>query len=271
MPELPEVETTLRGIYPHLLGALVTGLKVRNPRLRYPVDPGLGRRIAGARVETLARRGKYLLMGLAGGHLLIHLGMSGSLRLVTGDSEPGSHDHIDLLLGSGLTLRYSDPRRFGLWLWHQGDPAEHALLRHLGPEPLEEGFTPRLLWARSRGKSTAVKSFIMDSRVVVGVGNIYANEALHQSGIHPLRAAGRISLARYRLLHGAIREVLGSAILQGGTTLRDFVGGDGKPGYFSQSLRVYGRGGEPCPGCGAALREARLSQRSTVYCPRCQR
>ncbi|MCK9564115.1 MAG: bifunctional DNA-formamidopyrimidine glycosylase/DNA-(apurinic or apyrimidinic site) lyase [Bacteroidales bacterium] len=271
MPELPEVETTLRGISPYLKGQAVTGLEVRNPRLRYPVAPGLAALVTGATVAALHRRGKYLLLDFGTGHLLIHLGMSGSLRLVEAGTPPGSHDHIDLLLASGQALRYTDPRRFGLWLWHEGDPAGHQLIRHLGPEPLGEDFSAEKLWQRSRGKRVAVKSFIMDSQVVVGVGNIYANEALYLSGIHPQRAAGRISLHRYGELHDAIRGVLTRAIAQGGTTLRDFVGGDGKPGYFSQSLNVYGRGGEPCPGCGAALREVRLGQRATVYCPQCQR
>ncbi|MCK9468836.1 MAG: bifunctional DNA-formamidopyrimidine glycosylase/DNA-(apurinic or apyrimidinic site) lyase [Porticoccaceae bacterium] len=271
MPELPEVETTLRGIAPYLQGQTVTGFIVRNPRLRYPVAPELAALVTGATVGALHRRGKYLLLDFNTGHLLIHLGMSGSLRLVLAATPPGNHDHIDLLLASGQALRYTDPRRFGLWLWHEGDPAQHSLIRHLGPEPLGDDFTPQGLWQRSRGKRVAVKSFIMDSQVVVGVGNIYANEALYLAGIHPQRAAGRISLQRYSALHDAIRGVLTSAIAQGGTTLRDFVGGDGKPGYFSQSLSVYGRGGEPCLGCGSKLREVRLGQRTTVYCPQCQR
>ena len=271
MPELPEVETTLRGILPHLAGVSVTELRVRNPRLRYPVDPALGHRLTGAVVAGVRRRGKYLLVEMAGGHLLIHLGMSGSLRLVPSVQPPGLHDHVDLCLSSGMHLRYCDPRRFGTWLWLDGDPAEHFLLRNLGPEPLEAGFAPDLLWRRSRGKTLAVKNFIMDSRIVVGVGNIYANEALYLAGIHPLRAAGRIGVDRYARLHDAIRGVLGRAIDRGGTTLRDFVGGDGRPGYFSQSLNVYGRGGEPCRGCGGTLREVRLGQRTTVYGGRCQR
>lgn len=271
MPELPEVETTLRGILPYLKGQAVSGLVIRNPRLRYPVDPALPRVLEGATVKHLQRRGKYLLLDCGNGHLLVHLGMSGSLRLVQAGSPPGVHDHIDLVLASGQVLRYTDPRRFGLWLWHEGDPGQHPLIQHLGPEPLGDGFTPEGLWQRSRGKRVAIKSFIMDSRVVVGVGNIYANEALYLAGIHPLRTAGRVSLERYGRLHTTIREVLVRAIAQGGTTLRDFVGGDGKPGYFSQSLNVYGRAGEPCPGCRSALREVRLGQRSTVYCGHCQR
>lgn len=271
MPELPEVETTLRGILPHVLGRFVTAMAIRNPRLRYPVDSDLPQRLVGGRVDTITRRGKYLLLGIAGGHLLIHLGMSGSLRVVDSGTAPEIHDHVDLVLSSGLTLRYTDPRRFGLWLWHEGEPVQHFLLRSQGPEPLESEFTATYLWKRSRTKTVPIKSFVMDSKVVVGVGNIYANEALHLAGIHPLRQAGRISLPRYENLHNTIRRVLDGAIAQGGTTLRDFVGGDGKPGYFSQSLKVYGRGGQPCYGCGRALKEIRLGQRSTVYCSHCQR
>lgn len=271
MPELPEVETTLRGISPHLTGVSVASLTIRNPRLRYPIDAGLSRRLKGAVIERLTRRGKYLLLEVAGGHLLVHLGMSGSLRLVTDATPAGSHDHVDMLLSSGLVLRYTDPRRFGLWLWHEGEPADHFLLRDLGPEPLESEFTPTYLWQRSRRKSVPVKSFVMDSKVVVGVGNIYANESLYLAGIHPQRQAGRISLSRYETLHDVIRQVLGRAIEQGGTTLRDFVGGDGKPGYFSQSLNVYGRGGLPCVSCGGVLKDVRLGQRATVYCAHCQR
>lgn len=271
MPELPEVETTLRGISPHILGQCVMTVSVRNSALRYPVDADLAAKLAGARVLGLARRGKYLLLAFEGGHLLIHLGMSGVLRLVPVGAEPGKHDHVDIAFQSGGVLRFTDPRRFGAVLWWGGDIGDHALLRSLGPEPLGDDFDGTYLRRRGAGKKAPVKSFIMDSRVVVGVGNIYANEALYLSGIHPLRPAGRISLRRYRRLASAIRSVLNLAIGQGGTTLRDFVGSDGRPGYFSQSLAVYGRGGQPCPGCGGVLREVRLTGRSTVYCPRCQR
>lgn len=270
MPELPEVETTLRGISPHLTGITVTGLNVRDSRLRYPVADDLSSLITGQRVQNLHRRGKYLLLEFSTGYLMIHLGMSGSLRLVPAGTTPGLHDHIDLGLASGQTLRYTDPRRFGLWLWCE-DPSTHRLIRHLGPEPLSDAFDSDYLWRRSRGKRVAIKSFVMDSRIVVGVGNIYANEALFLAGIHPTRPAGRVSRERYTQLQTTIREVLKHAIDQGGTTLRDFVGGDGKPGYFSQSLNVYGRVGQPCPRCKTALRERRLSNRSTVYCPACQR
>ncbi len=271
MPELPEVETTLRGILPHVRGHRIDAVHVREPRLRYPVPPDLPSRLGGHRVDAIRRRGKYLLFAIGEGNLLIHLGMSGSLGLIPANRIPGKHDHFDLVLSSGMALRYTDPRRFGMALWVEGDPLGHRLLQHLGPEPLGETLAVDSLYDVSRGRTAPVKSFIMDSRVVVGVGNIYANEALFLAGIHPLRRAGRISRERYRRLTAAIREVLLGAIEQGGTSLRDFVGGDGRPGYFRQSLQVYGRGGESCGRCEGTLREIRVGQRSTVYCPRCQR
>ena len=197
--------------------------------------------------------------------------MSGSLRILPADTPPGPHDHLDLVLEDGRCLRLTDPRRFGALLWTRRDPVRHRLLADLGPEPLGPAFDGALLHARSRDRRAAVKAFIMDGHVVVGVGNIYANEALFRAGIHPARAAGRIGRARYRRLAGAIRELLTEAIAQGGTTLRDFVGSDGRPGYFRQTLAVYGRGGLPCLRCGGTLREIRIAQRATVYCPRCQR
>lgn len=271
MPELPEVETTRRGITPHILGQTVSQVLVRESRLRWPVPPDLPQRLTGLVIERVERRAKYLLLGTPRGHLLIHLGMSGNLRVLTAPAPPGKHDHVDICFESGSLLRYQDPRRFGTLLWLEGDPLDHPLLRHLGPEPLTEDFSGDYLYERSRGRATPVKNFIMDNRTVVGVGNIYANESLFLSGLHPQRAAGRISLARYQLLARHIQEVLARAIDQGGTTLRDFVGGDGKPGYFQQSLLVYGRAGLPCPHCGTALRELRLGQRSSVFCPQCQR
>ncbi len=271
VPELPEVETTRRGLMPHLLGKTLRHIVVRNPRLRWPVPEDLGKRMSGQPVTGLERRGKYLLLGLPKGTVMLHLGMSGSLSLVDSKIPPGKHDHIDMVLDSGLNLRFNDPRRFGAVLWVEGDPAEHALLRHLGPEPLGEEFDGDYLYHISRKRKQAVKSFLMDSQVVVGVGNIYANEALFMGGIRPGSQAGRISRLRYGLLAQAVIKVLESAIEQGGTTLRDFVGGDGRPGYFKQSLQVYGRGGLPCLNCGAALKEVRLSNRSTVYCVQCQR
>lgn len=272
MPELPEVETTRRGIAPHAVGHRITGVVVRESRLRWPVTPGLPERLSGQVIEAVDRRAKYLLLRAAAGDLLVHLGMSGSLRVVPADQPAGRHDHIDLVLDNGRALRFNDPRRFGCWLLlAPGEAVGHPLLARLGPEPLGEAFDGALLYRLSRRRRVPVKQFIMDGSVVVGVGNIYANEALFLTGIRPTRAAGRISLARYEQLAETIKQVLTSAITQGGTTLRDFVGGDGKPGYFAQQLRVYGRGGEPCRQCGAPLKELRISQRSTVYCVACQR
>lgn len=270
MPELPEVETTRRGIAPHCAGRRVLGILVRERRLRWPVPDELERVLPGATIERVERRAKYLLLRTGRGTLMIHLGMSGSLRLAAPGEPPRLHDHIDLLLAPRTCLRFNDPRRFGSFHWlAEGEPV--PLLDHLGPEPLSPAFDGAWLHRRSRGRRGAVKNFIMDGRVVVGVGNIYASEALFLAGIRPDRAAGRVSRARYDLLADRIKQVLTSAITQGGTTLRDFVGGDGKPGYFAQQLRVYGRGGEPCRSCDTPLREVRLGQRSSVYCVTCQR
>jgi formamidopyrimidine-DNA glycosylase len=270
MPELPEVETTRRGVEPHCKGRLVTQVRVRESRLRWPVPEHLATLVQGQVITAVERRGKYLLFRTAAGSLLMHLGMSGSLRVVLSDAPIGRHDHVDILLDSGACLRYHDPRRFGSLLWLLPGDDAHPLLRTLGPEPLSTDFTGQLLYRLSRGRRGPVKSFIMDAKVVVGVGNIYANEALFLSGIRPGRAAGRVSLQRYEHLANIIKQVLTSAINQGGTTLRDFVGGDGKPGYFAQQLHVYGRAGQPCKACGAQLREQRLGQRSSVYCVTCQ-
>ncbi|WJW75753.1 bifunctional DNA-formamidopyrimidine glycosylase/DNA-(apurinic or apyrimidinic site) lyase [Thiohalobacter sp. IOR34] len=271
MPELPEVETTRRGLAPHLAGRRVRSVTVRQRRLRWPVPRALERELPGQRLGELRRRGKYLLLESTAGTVILHLGMSGSLRLLPCDAPPGPHDHLDIALDDGRCLRFTDPRRFGTVLWTRRPPERHRLLAGLGPEPLGPDFDGDYLYRRSRGRRLAVKPFIMDSKVVVGVGNIYANEALFLAGIHPARPAGRIGQQRYRRLADAIREVLTAAIAAGGTTLRDFVDGDGRPGYFQQTLRVYGRGGRPCPRCGTPIRETRLAQRSTFYCPRCQR
>lgn len=270
MPELPEVETTRRGVSPYCVGQVVSELVVREPRMRWPVPEGLPQLVVGHRIEAVERRAKYLLFRMAPGSLLVHLGMSGSLRVVDPAQLPGKHDHIDLKLRSGACLRYHDPRRFGSFLWLESGDV-HPLLDHLGPEPLSDAFDGDLLYRLSRGRSGPVKNFIMDGKVVVGVGNIYANEVLFLAGIHPKRSARRISRARYNLLATCIKQVLTSAIEQGGTTLRDFVGGDGKPGYFAQQLFVYGRTGQACKRCGGALREIRLGARSTVFCVTCQR
>ncbi|AXS83916.1 bifunctional DNA-formamidopyrimidine glycosylase/DNA-(apurinic or apyrimidinic site) lyase [Marinobacter sp. Arc7-DN-1] len=269
MPELPEVETTRRGIAPHCEGQTIVGVTVRNSGLRWPVPADLGERLRGQMIRSIDRRAKYLFLNVDQGTVIVHLGMSGSLRIITDDTPPMAHDHIDLALQSGVILRFNDPRRFGCWLWADS-VTDHPLISHLGPEPLAPEFNGAMLFRRSRGKNTPVKSFIMDNHVVVGVGNIYANEALFKSGIHPRRKAGRISRDRYHRLAEAIRETLSAAILMGGTTLRDFVNSDGKPGYFAQSLLVYGRGGEPCKECETPLKEIRMNNRATVYCPRCQ-
>ncbi len=270
MPELPEVETTRRGVEPHCTGRQVERVIVRDSRLRWPVPDHLASTLSGQDIVAVERRGKYLLFQTVTGYLLVHLGMSGSLRVVEAAATPGRHDHIDVLLDGDTCLRYHDPRRFGCFLW-QAKGGEHPLLANLGPEPLSADFDGLLLYRLSRRRKGPVKSFIMDGKVVVGVGNIYANEALFLSGIHPGRVAGRISLERYRRLAQCIKQVLTSAIEQGGTTLRDFVGGDGKPGYFAQQLYVYGRSGQPCKVCGTLLQERRLGQRSSVYCVTCQR
>lgn len=271
MPELPEVETTRRGVEPHILKQRIRDVIVRQPQLRWPVPDDLPGVLKGSLIQSVERRAKYLLLKTPQGTLIMHLGMSGSLRIVAAGATVETHDHIDICLSSGKALRFTDPRRFGAMLWTAQDPLQHKLLRNLGPEPLAEEFDGEHLYRLSRGRSAAVKQFIMDGHTVVGVGNIYANEALYMAGIHPKRAARRISLARYRQLAMAIKSVLGDAIAQGGTTLRDFVGGDGKPGYFKQQLNVYGRGGERCRDCGMVLHEIRLGQRSTVYCRHCQR
>lgn len=269
MPELPEVETTRRGISPHILGRKVTRVLVRQPQLRWPVSPELSQVLTGQTIESIDRRGKYLLLGTVSGRVMIHLGMSGSLRIATPQSSLRKHDHIDFCFDDCI-LRFHDPRRFGSVFWLPGDSG-HELIDFLGPEPLNDEFSGEYLYLQSRSRKTAVKTFIMNSRVVVGVGNIYANEALYLSGIRPDRAAGRISADRHGVLATNIKAVLEQAIESGGTTLRDFVREDGSPGYFRQALRVYGRGGEPCPACGRLLKESRLGNRSTVYCRHCQR
>jgi len=270
MPELPEVETTRRGIEPHVLGRTVASAVIRQTQMRWPVPEELKEKLAGNTIQELRRRGKYLLFKLEGGTLILHLGMSGSLRIVAADAPVKKHDHIDIIFDPATVLRYHDPRRFGCLLWAEGDPDAHPLLAELGPEPLSPGFDGDYLHRNAQGRTCAVKTFIMDSHLVVGVGNIYANEALFRAGIDPRRAAGRVSQARYLRLAQCIREVLGEAIIQGGTTLRDFVNASGKPGYFQQTLAVYGREGEPCRQCAAPIRCVRLGQRATYFCGHCQ-
>ena len=271
MPELPEVETTKRGLAPHLEGRTVEACEIRQHSLRWPVDADFADKIRGARIQHLDRRAKYLLVTTDKGIAIWHLGMSGSLRIVGGQEPAKKHDHIDWLLDNGQRLRFHDPRRFGALLWTTDDPAEHELIAHLGPEPLSDTFNADYLFGASRGRKAPVKAFIMDGRIVVGVGNIYASEALFMAGIRPQTPAGKISRPRYARLVEAIKTVLANAIRQGGTTLRDFVGGDGKPGYFAQQLNVYGRAGQPCRRCSGTIREQIIGQRNTFFCPRCQR
>ncbi|MFW5969700.1 MAG: bifunctional DNA-formamidopyrimidine glycosylase/DNA-(apurinic or apyrimidinic site) lyase [Halofilum sp. (in: g-proteobacteria)] len=270
MPELPEVETTRRGIAPHIEGRAIRGATVREPRLRWPVPVAALDALTGITVTAVERRAKYLLLRTPPGTLMLHLGMSGSLRVVAADTPATVHDHVDIRFAGGACLRLRDPRRFGSVLWFDADAPLPPLLAGLGPEPLDPAFDGDYLYARSRGRRRSVKDFIMDGRIVVGVGNIYAAEALFAAGIHPARAAGRVGRARYRALAQTIKRVLGDAIEHGGTTLRDFTSASGTPGYFRISLAVYGRAGAPCRRCGTPLRTRRLGQRATVYCPRCQ-
>ena len=271
MPELPEVETTRRGIEPHVLGRRVVALAVHEPRLRWRVDAAMPAAVAGQRVSGVRRRAKYLLIDLERGSLLLHLGMSGSLRVMPGDTPRLTHDHVDLLLDSGQTLRFNDPRRFGSLHWLTEDPALHPLLRDLAPEPLGDGFDAAYLHRVTRGRRVAIKQLVMNSQLVVGVGNIYASEALFRAGVRPGRAARSLTRDECARLVKAIRAVLAMAIRFGGTTLRDYVGADGKPGYFRRKLYVYERGGEPCRRCGTPIRQLVQGQRSTYYCPSCQR
>jgi formamidopyrimidine-DNA glycosylase len=271
MPELPEVETTRRGIEPWLSGHVVDSITIRQRQLRWPIPRRLDRDLPGRRVDAVGRRAKYLLVGVGKGTLLIHLGMSGSLRVLAKPERPGAHDHVDIGLSSGRILRFSDPRRFGAMLWTTRPPEFHPLLRDLGPEPLGPDFDGDRLYTSARGRRVAIKNLIMNARVVVGVGNIYASEALFRARILPTRAAGRISKERIARLADAIRSVLGDALAAGGTTLRDFTGSDGQPGYFAQRLDVYDRESLPCPGCGGPVRRKVVGQRSTFYCPACQR
>ncbi len=270
MPELPEVETTRRGIAPHIEGRALRAALVREPRLRWPVPVERLHALVGHRVEAVERRAKYLLLRTGSGTLMLHLGMSGSLRVVGADAPVTAHDHVDLVFDRGACLRLRDPRRFGSIHWFDAETGPPSLLQGLGPEPLGPAFDGDHLYTRSRGRRRAVKGFIMDARIVVGVGNIYAAEALLEAGIHPARAAGRVGRARYRRLASAVRRVLGEAIEQGGTTLRDFTSASGSPGYFRIALAAYGRAGAPCVHCGRTLVTRRIGQRATVYCPRCQ-
>ncbi len=271
MPELPEVETTRRGIAPHVEGRRVSNVIVRQAQLRWPIPTELASAIQRKTLKNITRRGKYLLFEFSNGHMIIHLGMSGSLRVITNTQEqPQKHDHVDICF-AGCVLRYHDPRRFGAILWTTQAPLEHKLIAHLGPEPLSDDFNADYLFSKSRKRQKDIKTFIMDSKVVVGVGNIYANESLFSAAIRPTKAASTLTKKQSECLVDEIKTVLARSIKQGGTTLRDFVGGDGKPGYFVQQLNVYGRGGKPCVLCQKPLKEIRQAQRATVYCTHCQK
>lgn len=269
MPELPEVETTCRGLTPHVVGRRVTAISVRQPRLRIPVPESLDE-LVGQRIEGIHRRAKYLVFETGKGRMVIHLGMSGSLRVCAASIPPRKHDHVLFGLTSGQEMRFHDPRRFGLVDWTGGEWLEMRWFKDLGPEPLEDDFDAEYLGEKAKGRKVAVKSFIMSNQVVVGVGNIYACEALFLAGIHPKRAAGKVSRARLQGLVEAIKDRLAAAVESGGTTLRDFVHEDGQPGYFKQELMAYGREGEPCKKCKARIKRCVIGQRSTFYCAHCQ-
>ncbi len=272
MPELPEVETVRRGLAPHVVGRQIESVVVRDARLRWPVPPDLSQALQGQTIDRVDRRGKYLLLRLSGGDtVLIHLGMSGRLRVFDALPEPLKHDHVDWRFVGGGGLRLNDPRRFGAMLLWPAQQIGHALLDHLGPEPFDDAFTGAYLYARSRGKQVATKSFLMDGRTVVGCGNIYAAESLFRAGVRPTKPAGNLTRPACDRLVAAARTVLLSAIEQGGTTLRDFAGADGVAGYFQQDLFVYGREGQSCRVCGTVIKGLRIGQRASAWCPNCQR
>lgn len=271
MPELPEVETSRRGIEPHILGQRVSEVIIRQKKLRWPVPASIKKQLPSQIIRQVERRGKYLLLLTDNGTLIIHLGMSGSLRILPANTAAEKHDHFDIAFENGKLLRLRDPRRFGAVLWTSKDPLHHKLLSQLGPEPLSDNFNTDYLYSISRNRKVAIKTLIMNSHIVVGVGNIYASESLFLAGINPRRSAHRISKQRYGKLVCAIKTILSRAIQQGGTTLRDFTQQDGKPGYFQQTLSVYGRTDQPCPICASPVKQFTQAQRSTYYCPHCQK
>ncbi|MDH4234504.1 MAG: bifunctional DNA-formamidopyrimidine glycosylase/DNA-(apurinic or apyrimidinic site) lyase [Gallionella sp.] len=271
MPELPEVEVTRRGLAAHLTGMTIADVVIRNAQLRWPIPKNLPKLLRGKAILALKRRAKYLLVEFEHGTLILHLGMSGSLRILPANTPPEKHDHFDLILNHGTLLRLRDPRRFGAVLWHNGDVHTHPLLASLGPEPLENDFKANYLYQATRGRNVSIKQCIMNNRIVVGVGNIYANEALFRAGIKPQLAAGKLSLPRCAKLVEEIRATLTEAIQLGGSTLRDFVDASGQPGYFQQHYWVYGRGGEPCRRCGSLIKQIKQGQRSSFYCGTCQK
>lgn len=271
MPELPEVETTCKGIAPHIENNTITKVIVRNRSLRWPIPTGLNSKLAAQKIISVTRRAKYILIHTDIGSLIIHLGMSGSLRILSIDEAVEKHDHFELQFKDGLCLRLRDPRRFGCVLWEKNDPLAHKLLINLGPEPLDKAFNAELLFEKSRKRKTTIKQFIMDAKIVVGVGNIYASESLFLSGINPKRLAGKITKKNAQDLSSAIKKILRQAIKQGGTTLKDFRSSDGKPGYFQQKLKVYDRKAEPCLKCKKPIKQIVLGQRSTFFCSHCQK
>lgn len=271
MPELPEVETTRRGLEPYVAGRRILSLTVHERRLRWPVAADLPHVLAGQRIESVGRRAKYLLLNLTHGTLLWHLGMSGSLRVVPVGLPADTHDHIDLVLDSGQQVRFNDPRRFGSLHYVSGAPQNHPLLARLAPEPFDPAFNPQYLWEITRRRRAPIKQVLLNSHLVTGVGNIYANEVLFQAGVRPRRQARGLSLAKVERIVEAVREVLSKAIRAGGTTLRDYIDPEGRPGYFKQELFVYERTDQPCRVCGTPIRQFTQGQRSTWYCPRCQR
>jgi len=270
MPELPEVETTRLGLTQTLPGKTLTAVVVREPRLRQPVSEALPEELPGQRLHAITRRAKYLLFHFDHGTLLAHLGMTGTLRLLPPHTPVGKHDHVDFIFGDTL-MRYNDPRRFGALVWVEGEPEAHPLIMHLGPEPLEAGFDAEYLYRATRQRSLAIKLAIMDAKLVVGVGNIYASESLYRAGIRPQKAARRLTRAQCAALVGAIRDTLRDALAAGGSTLRDFFSSDGSPGYFQQHYFVYDRAGLACRRCEATIKHLTQGQRSTYYCPQCQR
>jgi len=271
MPELPEVETTVRGISPHIARQMITGVIIRQASLRWPISVDIKERLIGKTVLSVERLGKYVLLKVATGTLLIHLGMSGHLRVQSASVPAKKHDHVDILFGNNKMLRFNDTRRFGCVLWIEGEVSEHFLLKNLGVEPLTDAFTGQYLWRRAQGRKVAIKTLLMDSHIVTGIGNIYASEILFASGIHPATPANTLSLSRLNKLVSCTKLILNRAIEQGGTTLKDFFNSDGKPGYFSVYLQAYGRSGLPCITCQTPLTLMKIGQRSTVYCKKCQR
>ena len=269
MPELPEVETSCAGIRPHCLNQKISHLIVRQPKLRWPVDPLLPALVKNHTIKSVSRRGKYILLEVADGEIMIHLGMSGSLRVLLKDVAVTKHDHIDIVLGNGKIIRYNDPRRFGSFIYNL-EGARHKLLSKLGPEPLSDDFNTDYLYRIARSRKVAVKTLIMNSHVVVGVGNIYAQEALFRAGIKPQRAANKVTKVNVERLTDSIKHILQEAIKAGGSSLKDFTAADGKPGYFQHAHQVYARNGEACNQCGTALKQLLIGQRTSVHCTQCQ-